>query len=66
MRLAHLLSFCLQPKRFIPLTTAHLETAAQLWGQSRRSGLPTADPLALDGDGILVAQALSLGVAAPG
>ncbi len=54
--------FCLQPHRFIPLKREHLETAAQLWGQSRRKGLPTAHPQALDGDVILAAQTLSLGV----
>lgn len=65
-QIARLKTFCLQPKRFISLTTDHLETAAQLWGRSRRAGLPTADPQALDGDVILAAQALSLGIAAPG
>jgi predicted nucleic acid-binding protein len=65
-QIARLQAFCLQPRRFIPLTTQHLETAAQLWGQQRRAGQPTADPRALDGDVILAAQALSLGVAAPG
>jgi len=58
-------AFCLQPKRFIPLITNHLETAAQLWGQSRRAGLQTADLHALDGDVILAAQVLSLGIAVP-
>lgn len=54
--------FCLQTGRFIPPTTAHLETAAQLWGQARRTGRQTADPQALDGDMILCAQVLSLGL----
>jgi predicted nucleic acid-binding protein len=57
--------FSLQPHRFIPLTTAHLETAAGLWGRSRRSGRPTADPQVLDADVILAAQALSLNLGAP-
>jgi predicted nucleic acid-binding protein len=57
-------TFCLRPDRFIPLTTAHLETAAELWGQARRGGRPTASDDALDGDVILAAQALSLGLAA--
>jgi predicted nucleic acid-binding protein len=65
-QIARLRTFCLQPRRFIPLTTDHLEIAAQLWGQVRRAGQPTADPQALDGDVILAAQTLSLGVAAPG
>lgn len=53
-------AFCLQPQRFLPVTTDHLETAAQLWGRARRDGWPTADAQALDGDVILAAQALSL------
>lgn len=64
-QIARLKSFCLHPKHFLSLTTGHLEAAAQLWGQARRSGLPTADPKALDGDVILAAQALSLGIPAP-
>ncbi len=59
-QIARLQTFCLQAPRFIPLTTGHLETAAQIWGQARRAGQPTADPQALDGDVILAAQALSL------
>src|SRR4051794_8339165 len=64
-QVARLQAFCLQPRRFIPLTTQHLEPAPRLWGQQRRPGQPTADPKALDGDVILAAQALSLGVSAP-
>jgi hypothetical protein len=59
-QIERLKAFCLQPRRFIPLTTAHLETAADMWGTARRSGQPTADPKALDCDVILAAQALSL------
>lgn len=65
-QISRLQTFCLHPGRFIPLTTEHLETAAQLWGQARRAGQPTADPHALDCDVILAAQALGLGMAAPG
>lgn len=65
-QIVRLNTFCLQPKRFLPLTTDHLAKAAQLWGQARRSGLPTAAPQALDGDVILAAQALSLGISAQG
>lgn len=64
-QIARLKRFCLQPQRFMTLTTDHLEMAAQLWGQARRTGQPTADPQALDCDVILAAQALSLGIAAP-
>lgn len=63
-QIARLKVFCLPPTRFIPLTTAHLEMAAQMWGQARRAGLPTASEHALDGDVILAAQALSLGLSA--
>lgn len=45
---------------YLALTTPMLRTAAQLWGDLRREGRPTADPHALDGDVILAAQALSL------
>lgn len=60
-QIARLRAFCLNPKRFVFLTTDDLETAAQLWGQARRAGQPTADPQALDGDVILAAQAIGLG-----
>ncbi len=65
-QIVRLKTFCLQPQRFLSLTTEHLETAAQLWGAARRAGFPTADPHALDGDVILAAQALSLTIAPPG
>lgn len=61
-QIARLKAFCLQPRRFVPLTTAHLEEAARLWGQTRRDGQPLADPKALDCDVIPAAQALSLGI----
>ena len=63
-QVASLKAFCLLPTRFMPLSIAHLETAARLWGVARRAGLPTASPDALDGDVILAAQALSLGLPA--
>ena len=64
-QIARLNMFCLQPKRFLTLTTEHLMVAAQLWGRVRRAGLPTADPQALDGDVILAAQALSWALPRP-
>jgi hypothetical protein len=66
-QIGRLRAFCfMDPDRFIHLETVHLEEAAKLWGQSRNLGYPTASPQALDGDVILAAQALSLGVALPG
>jgi len=54
---------------YLPITTAAMRLAADLWAQGRQSGQPTADPKEptadpkeLDGDVILAAQALLLGV----
>ena len=46
---------------YLPLTTDVMVTAAELWADARRRGVPTADPNALDGDAILAAQALQVG-----
>lgn len=46
-------------KRFIPLDSEMLLVACELWAWSRSQGFPTSDSKKLDGDTILVAQALS-------
>ena len=43
----------------IPITTEAIVRAAELWAEVRRSGQPTADSKALDGDVILAAQVLT-------
>lgn len=47
---------------YLPIMTGAMRLAADLWAQGRQSGQPTADPKELDGDVILAAQALLLGV----
>lgn len=46
--------------RYLPLTTEAFLKAADFWAEARRSGLPTADKLALDADVLLAAQAATL------
>jgi len=45
---------------YLPLTTAAMRIAAELWGQARRAGQPTAPDPAIDADVISAAQALNL------
>ena len=47
---------------YVPLTTACMLRAAELWALARNSGIPTADPKRLDIDVILAAQALTISV----
>jgi predicted nucleic acid-binding protein len=46
---------------YLPITTAAMHKAAELWAAARHRGAATAPDLALDGDVILAAQALVLG-----
>ncbi len=45
---------------YLPITTAIIVRATELWADVRRRGRPLADPAALDGDVILAATALEL------
>jgi len=47
---------------YLPMTTIAMRQAAQLWAQARQQGQPTAGDKTIDGDMILVAQAMTLGV----
>ncbi len=45
---------------YLPLNTATMLHAAELWAEARWRGRPTADPKELDGDVILAALALQV------
>ena len=49
-------------REYLPITTDAMRLAADLWAQARQLGVPTAGDKALDGDVILVAQALTADV----
>jgi predicted nucleic acid-binding protein len=46
---------------YLPLNTAVMLKAAELWADTRKRGQPTADAKALDGDVILAAQVIQVG-----
>lgn len=50
------------PDRYLPLTDSALRLGAKLWAQARKSGTSTADPKELDGDVLIAAQALDMGL----
>ncbi len=50
------------PSAYLPLTDSALRLAAKLWAQARNAGTPTADPKELDGDVLIAAQALDMGL----
>jgi predicted nucleic acid-binding protein len=47
---------------YLPITTTAMRQAAQLWAQARQQGQPTASDKTIDGDMILVAQAMTLAI----
>ncbi|NER98376.1 MAG: type II toxin-antitoxin system VapC family toxin [Symploca sp. SIO1B1] len=47
---------------YLPITTASMRKAAELWAQARQQGQPTAGDKTIDSDMILIAQAMILGV----
>jgi len=55
-----------EPNRYLPLSTADVRLAADLWSQARNSGRTGAPPDALDGDVFIAAQALRLVAATHG
>lgn len=51
-----------EPDRFLSLTDAALLLGADLWARARNAGTSTADPKELDGDVLIAAQVLELGL----
>ena len=46
---------------YLPITTTAMRQAAKLWAQARQQGQPTAGDKTIDGDMVLVAQAITMG-----
>jgi len=46
---------------YVPITTADMHKAAELWATSRKTGRSVGDPRELNADVILAAQAIRLG-----
>jgi predicted nucleic acid-binding protein len=53
-----------QPDRLVVITTTAIRRAAELWAEARNKGYATAHPLALDGDVLVAAAALTFGLPA--
>jgi predicted nucleic acid-binding protein len=47
---------------YLPITTAAMRQAATFWAQARQQGQPTSNDKTIDGDMILVGQAVALGI----
>lgn len=47
---------------YLPIGTVAMRQAAKLWAQARQQGKPTSGDKTIDGDVILVAQAMTLGI----
>ena len=50
------------PDRYLPLSDSALRLGAKLWASARNAGTSTADPKELDGDVLIAAQALDVGL----
>ncbi|HEX5442857.1 MAG TPA: PIN domain-containing protein [Pirellulales bacterium] len=50
---------------YLPITTAAMRRAAEVWAQARQHGQPTAGDDTIDADMILVGQAQTMGVRGP-
>lgn len=47
---------------YLPITTTAMRQAAEFWAEARQQGYPTSNDKNIDGDVILAAQAITLGV----